>query len=53
VQLAWRYLYGAEPEIAERSMKAAIRHVATTHGAPEKYHETLTIAWVLSTTLEN
>jgi hypothetical protein len=46
VQLAWRYLYGAEPEIAERSMKAAIRHVATTHGAPEKYHETLTIAWV-------
>jgi hypothetical protein len=46
VQLAWRYLHGTEPASAERLMRSAIRHVAATHGTPEKYHETLTIAWV-------
>jgi hypothetical protein len=46
VQLAWLYLRRAEPEAAERLMRAAIRHVATMHGTPEKYHETLTVAWV-------
>ena len=27
-------------------MAAAIRHIAALHGAPDKYHDTLTIAWV-------
>jgi hypothetical protein len=44
--LAWRYLALADREAAERLMCLAIKHVAAAHGTPEKYHETLTIAWI-------
>ncbi|HXY45158.1 MAG TPA: hypothetical protein VEH29_13300, partial [Acidimicrobiales bacterium] len=43
--LAWRYLRTADEATAERLMRAAIRHVAALHGTPDRYHETLTIAW--------
>jgi hypothetical protein len=26
-------------------MRSAIRHLAAVHGTPDKYHETLTLAW--------
>lgn len=46
LELAWRYLSRTDPGSAEHLMSEAIRHVATSHGTPEKYHETLTITWV-------
>jgi hypothetical protein len=46
LELAWRYLEKYPLERAKRVMAAAIRHLAGRHGAPEKYHETLTHAWV-------
>jgi hypothetical protein len=33
-------------EEAEGVMIAAIRHIARRHGAEEKYHETITRAWL-------
>jgi hypothetical protein len=44
--LAWRYLRLADQQTAECWMRQAIRHVATGHGTPDKYHETLTMAWI-------
>lgn len=46
VALAWRYLQMTDLAMAESWMRSAIRDVASIHGTPEKYHETLTIAWV-------
>jgi Activator of Hsp90 ATPase homolog 1-like protein len=46
LELAWRYLDRFEPDDAERAMAEAIRHVAATHGQPDRYHETMTVAWV-------
>jgi hypothetical protein len=45
VSLAWRYTALADRQTAERWMCQAIHHLASAHGMPEKYHETLTIAW--------
>jgi hypothetical protein len=46
VHLAWRLLRKHEDlSQAENSMCAVIREVAELHGTPEKYHETLTVAW--------
>jgi hypothetical protein len=46
VELAWRYLHLYSIEEAAEVMAAAIRHVARLHGAEDKYHETITRAWL-------
>jgi hypothetical protein len=46
VALAWRYLQLTDPVTAESWMREAIQHVAFKHGAADKYHETITIAWI-------
>jgi hypothetical protein len=45
VELAWRYLRVHDFEHAAAAMSEAIRQVATAHGQPGKYHETVTRAW--------
>jgi hypothetical protein len=46
LELVWNYLRIYETEDAERAVASTIRHVASAHGAPEKYHETITRCWV-------
>lgn len=45
LRLAWRELREHEREVALARIETAIRHVAEAHGAPGKYHRTLTEAW--------
>jgi hypothetical protein len=45
LRLAWRELREHEPEVALGRIEAAIRHVAEAHGAPDKYHRTMTEGW--------
>jgi hypothetical protein len=45
LMLAWSYLRSTDPETSELWMRSAIRHLAAVHGTPDKYHETLTLAW--------
>lgn len=47
LELAWTYLDRYPFERACRAMAAAVRHVARLHGAADRYHETITRAWVL------
>jgi len=46
LELAWTYLDRYEIETANTAMAAAIRHVAELHGAPDRYHDTITLSWV-------
>lgn len=46
VELAWSYLDRYPLAAAKHAMASAIRHVAAEHGAADKYHETLTLAWI-------
>ena len=46
LELTWRYLQMYEPAEAQRAVATAIRHLASTHRAPDKYHETITRCWV-------
>lgn len=46
LELAWRYLQSGELPRARRQMAAAIRHVAQSHGQPDRYHHTITLAWL-------
>lgn len=46
LELAWTYLRIHEPDEARRAMSTAIQHVAESHGASDKFHETLTRGWV-------
>jgi hypothetical protein len=46
VELAWSYLEVYPIDEAVDRMTAAIRHVAQSHGASDKYHETITRAWL-------
>ncbi|MGA2010675.1 MAG: hypothetical protein ABSH51_09115 [Solirubrobacteraceae bacterium] len=46
VELAWSYLRRYSLDEAAEVMIAAIRHVARLHGADDKYHETITRAWL-------
>jgi hypothetical protein len=46
LELVWNYLDRYDADAARDAVAAAIRHVATLHGAPERYHETITQAWV-------
>jgi hypothetical protein len=46
VELTWRYLEDHDPEAARMLVTAAIRKLAAAHGAPDKFHATITGAWV-------
>ncbi len=46
LELAWTYLKRYEGDELHRAVASAIRHVAAKHGAPGKYHETITRFWV-------
>jgi hypothetical protein len=46
LELAWSYLRRYSIDEAADAMIAAIRHVAQLHGAEDKYHETITRAWL-------
>jgi hypothetical protein len=46
LELAWTYLNAYPIEEAEGVMIAAIQHVARRHNAEQKYHETITRAWL-------
>jgi hypothetical protein len=46
LELAWTYLHTYAVDEATVAMVAAIRHVARLHGAEDKYHETITRAWL-------
>lgn len=45
LRLAWRELREHDRDIAVSRIETAIRHVAEAHGAPDKYHRTMTEAW--------
>ena len=45
IHLAWRELRDTTRRGADR-VEAAIRHVAAAHGEPEKFHRTITAAWM-------
>jgi hypothetical protein len=46
LELAWMYLRRYPIDEAASVMAAAVRHVARRHGAEDKYHETITRAWL-------
>jgi hypothetical protein len=47
VRVAWVYLHEAgSVEEALTRMRAAIRRFAAAAGAPQKYHETITVLWM-------
>lgn len=46
LELAWTYLGLYDADAAQRRMISAIRHVAALHGAPDRYHETITRSWL-------
>ncbi len=46
LEFTWRCLDDHAPDEAAAIVADAIQHVAAAHGAPDKYHATLTSAWV-------
>jgi hypothetical protein len=46
LELVWSYLQIYDAAATHRAVRAAIRHLASAHGAPDKYHETITRSWV-------
>jgi hypothetical protein len=46
VRLAWIYLRRYDAEAADRRITDAIRNFAAHHGKLDKYHQTMTIAWM-------
>jgi hypothetical protein len=46
IRLAWIYLQRYGELEAGRQMGQAIRNFAAHHGKSDKYHETLTVAWL-------
>ncbi|MCC6392942.1 MAG: hypothetical protein IT167_20255 [Bryobacterales bacterium] len=47
VRLAWIYLRQAPFDEALARLSSSILRFASRHGAPEKYHETITHAWMI------
>jgi hypothetical protein len=45
LELMWGYLQIYDPDAAVRTVASAIRRLALAHGAPQKYHETITRGW--------
>jgi hypothetical protein len=46
VELTWRHLEDHDPASAQLLVAEAIRQVAAAHGAPGRFHATITGAWV-------
>lgn len=46
LHLAWRALQAHDRDAAVADVEAGIRCIAAAHGAPGKYHRTLTESWV-------
>jgi hypothetical protein len=46
LELAWTYLSRYRLERATDAMRAAVAHLASEHGMPDRYHETITRSWV-------
>ncbi len=46
IRLAWIYLRQEEYGVAQERMRCSIQRLAHHAGARDKYHETLTIAWM-------
>jgi hypothetical protein len=46
IRVAWLYLKSSNATHAAERMTAGIRRFANHHGATQKYHHTLTLAWM-------
>ena len=46
LRMAWLYVTRSGPERAERLATEGIRRLAEAHGVPQKYHHTVSVAWV-------
>src|SRR6202521_6125210 len=46
IHVAWLYLKSADATRAAERMSEGIRRFANHHGATQKYHHTLTLAWM-------
>ena len=46
IRVAWLYLKSSDAARAAERMSAGIRRFANHHGATQKYHHTLTLAWM-------
>ena len=46
IRAAWMYLKSSDASSAAERMAASIRRFANHHGATQKYHHTLTLAWM-------
>jgi len=46
IRVAWLYLRSSDATRAAERMSAGIRRFANHHGATQKYHHTLTLAWM-------
>jgi hypothetical protein len=46
IRVAWLYLKSADATCAAERMSEGIRRFANHHGATQKYHHTLTLAWM-------
>ncbi len=45
VRLAWMLLREFGWDAGSARLRSGLRHLALAHGAPDKYHETLTLFW--------
>jgi hypothetical protein len=46
VRLAWMYVRREGPDGAREAMEAGLRRFAAANNVPEKYHHTITCAWI-------
>ena len=46
LELAWTCLEGHPSHEARRLVADSLRHLAASHGMPDRYHETITQTWV-------
>jgi hypothetical protein len=46
IRLAWLYLQRSNAEEAGERFSVTVRRFAVHHGVPEKYHHTITLAWM-------
>jgi hypothetical protein len=46
IRVAWLYLKSSDASRAAERMTSGIRQFANHHGATQKYHHTLTLAWM-------
>jgi hypothetical protein len=46
VRLTWIYLTGSVPAVVATRLCRSLLDLATGHGVPDRFHHTLTVAWV-------